>query len=245
MTLNELQAKMLADKRSVPSINEIRSLPEADKTALAVNYAKLGKQLDKAKNEMADRIHEQAKFLFVIEPDAQAQGKTLAKYYRFKTGCDRAPEPRANTLNEFLREMVNPMIVKDEKGNRIEVAPRVTESTFDKLPTNAMVLAVSLYKNGVSKDDIAVLLNNYGWDTMKKLRALRPKEPEIEIPPAIEDMIKRVEAFVTDSEPEKLKEIFQQLNAVTLAIEEKVGADTIDAWLASQPETAEVETANA
>jgi len=241
MTLNELRAKLVKENRGA-TLAELQNLTEAEKTALAVQYAKLGKKLEETRETFNNSIHEQAKYLVAIEPDAEKQGKTLASYYRFKTGCDRPPENRATTLKVAWGFFVASRQLAD--GTKAD--GWISEIDFDDNPVNNLVKAVALAKKGVDCGKIAEILKRHGKDAQKQLKALDPdNETAITIPPTIAEMITKVNEFVGDSEPDKLKEIFQQLNAVTLAIEEKVGADTIDAWLASQPETAEVETANA
>lgn len=235
MTLSELRVKLAAEKREIPTLDEMRALPEQDKTALAVGYAKIGKALDKAKGEYVDSIHEQAKFLFVIKPDADAQGKTLAKYYQFKTGCDRKPENRALTLNEFLREMVQKRVVVVD-GRQQEIDGFLSETEFDKLPVDACVKTVSLYKKGVDKNVIAVILKDRGKNMMKDLRALDPDVKAEAAIPTIEDHLEKVSAFVHDSDADKLEGIYNQLSEILVSIGNKAGDEMLAKWM-GEPKT--------
>lgn len=228
-TLKALRETLAKEQRNA-TLAELSALSEIDKTQLAVGYAKLGKKLEETREDFNNSIHEQAKYLVAIEPDAEKQGKTLASYYKFKTGMDRAPENRALTLKVAWGFFVAVRHLADGK----EMPGYISEIDFDDNPVNNLVKAVALAKKGVDQNKIAEILKRHGKDAQKQLKALDPDnvvEAVIDEAVAIEDHLKAVDEFVGDSDPDKLESIYKQMQDILVAIAEKAGDANIAKWL--------------
>lgn len=217
------------DNRKVPSIAELTALTGKDKCFLAGTYAKIGLAVEKAKGIFVDKIHEMGKFLFVIEPDANALGKTLASHYRYLTGVDRKPEHRAEILKNVFREYV-PVFF--------------TEKDFDAFAVDGLIKVNSLTKKGVDKNVIAKIVKERTKDAMKDLRALDPDVDATAAPATIEDHVKVIADFVAASDADKLQALHRQLGMVLKAIEDKAGETMVEKWF-EQDNAAELATEKA